>query len=205
MTTSEGFYSRLVVWLKILLPLVALGILSTVFFLARSPEVDPQLPYATSGGVPLTADDMIADPRFVGVGSDGAAISLSARSMMLAVDGQPGQLLADQISSTVESPSGRTVESNAETGRVDTESQIAEFVGAVDLVTSDGFTLSARDVRTRMNRLDIASQKRVEAKTPLGDLEAGGFLITADEDGDYVLVFNSGVKLVYAPKKSGDQ
>ncbi|NNK66268.1 MAG: hypothetical protein HKO95_05985 [Rhodobacteraceae bacterium] len=203
MSTSQGFYSRFVGWLKILLPLVALGILSTVFFLARAPEVDPVLPYATPSGAPITASDMIADPSFVGVTRDGAAVNLRARSVQPTAEDVPGRLLADRLTSRVETRDGRSIDSRADSGRIDTEAQTADLDGRVDVATSDGFTLVARDVKTRLDRVEIASTEPVSAQTPMGTLEAGGFSVTSDEGDGYVLVFNGGVKLIYAPQTDG--
>ncbi len=46
MATYDNTYSRVVAWLKILLPLLALAILSTLFLVARTIDPAQNIPYA---------------------------------------------------------------------------------------------------------------------------------------------------------------
>ena len=70
--------SRLIAWLRVLLPLAALAILSTLFLLGRTPDPDDALPYAE-----VDAEDMVRDPRmtrpeFAGVSKSGAEVTVTA-------------------------------------------------------------------------------------------------------------------------------
>ncbi|MEO0692200.1 MAG: hypothetical protein AAFY90_04910 [Pseudomonadota bacterium] len=204
MTVSDGFYSRFVFWLKVLLPLIALGILSTLFFLARAPDADREIPYATSpGGVPITPNDLIADPSFVGVSPDGAALSFRA-STVTPRDAALSALVARDLRSRIETVDGRSVDTVSEAGVIDLEAQLAEFEGVVELRTSDGFAIGARDITARLDRVDIKTDNPIQAVTPLGSLNAGSMQVTAGEEGRYVLVFNGGVELIYAPHQDKD-
>ncbi|MEL6642813.1 MAG: hypothetical protein AAFQ79_02675 [Pseudomonadota bacterium] len=204
MTVSDGLYSRFVFWLKVLLPIIALGILSTLFVLARAPDADRAIPYATSpGGVPITPNDLIADPSFVGVSPDGAALSFRARTVTPR-DDSLSALVADDLRSRIETVDGRSVETTSEAGIIDLDAQMAEFSGAVELRTSEGFQMSARDITARLDRVEIRTDFPVTAITPLGSLDAGAMQVTAGPEGHYVLVFNGGVKLVYAPHETKD-
>lgn len=204
MTVSDGLYSRFVFWLKVLLPIIALGILSTLFILARAPDPDREIPYATSpGGVPITPNDLIADPSFVGVSPDGAALSFRA-STVTPRDNALSALVANDLRSRIETVDGRSVETTSEAGIIDLEAQLAEFTGMVELETSDGFQMRASDITARLDRVDIRTADPVEATTPLGTLRAGGMQVTAGDKGRYVLVFNGGVELIYAPHDDKD-
>ena len=70
--------SRLIAWLRVLLPLAALAILSTLFLLGRTPDPDDALPYAE-----VDAEDMVRDPRmtrpeFAGVSKSESEVTVTA-------------------------------------------------------------------------------------------------------------------------------
>ena len=82
MVVADNTYSRLVAWLKILFPLIALAILSTLFLVARTVDPAQDLPYADVDVAELAREQRIGQPNYSGVTADGAAISLSARSAL---------------------------------------------------------------------------------------------------------------------------
>ncbi|MEY3533380.1 MAG: hypothetical protein RI979_1404, partial [Pseudomonadota bacterium] len=79
---QDNLHSRIVMILKVTLPLVALAILSSLFLFSR--EIDPEdaIPYAD-----VEIADRLAQPRMTGAGfstvtSDGATLTLSANSVL---------------------------------------------------------------------------------------------------------------------------
>ena len=71
-------YSRLVFWLKVTLPLVALAILSTLFFVAETLDPEAAIPYASVDVERILKEQGVTKPTFGGVTEDGVAISMSA-------------------------------------------------------------------------------------------------------------------------------
>src|SRR5687768_1056659 len=67
--------SRVVAWAKVLLPLGALGLLSTVFLLAREPLGVIDIPYAELEEI--AREPRIDRPRLAGVAPDGTTVTLS--------------------------------------------------------------------------------------------------------------------------------
>lgn len=204
MSRGERFYSRLVRWLKVLLPLAALGILSTVFLLARSPDAERQIPFATVDGITVGDSDILSDPSYVGVSPNGSAIHLTAESV------QPEstslqQLNARALSGLIETQTGRRIETEAALGHLDFESRQARFDGAVEVITSDGFDVTAEDLVSHLDRVDIVTERPVRATTPFGTLDAGRMRVSEGSEAALVLVFQGGVNLLYAPKPKGDR
>ena len=197
MAISESFYSRLVTWLKILLPLTALAILSTVFFLARAPDTERQLPFATPDGTPIDATELIANPSFSGVTSDGGAIRLEANEVRPVGEGL-NSLVASELRGRIETPDGRIYTARASAGAIDLEARIATLSSPVNFDASSGLDVLAGDVSVRLDRIDIRSEQTALATTPFGRVTAGGFSVGMS-DGGYLLVFNNGVELIYAP------
>ena len=72
------FHSRLVGWLKVVLPLAALAILSTLFLLADRIDPTAAIPYAEVDVKDLVRDPRMTAPAYAGTTADGAGITLSA-------------------------------------------------------------------------------------------------------------------------------
>jgi lipopolysaccharide export system protein LptC len=65
-------YSRLVGGLKVVLPIAALGLLSTLFLLSDPPDPDRALPYAEVDVAQLARELRLTQPRLAGVLPTGA-------------------------------------------------------------------------------------------------------------------------------------
>ena len=96
MVVQDDTYSRVIAWLKILLPLVALGILSILFLVARTIDPAQNLPFADVDIAEITRDQRVSRPNFSAVTADGAAITLSA-STARPVPGSPEIITGDDI------------------------------------------------------------------------------------------------------------
>lgn len=199
---SENLYSRLVAWLKILLPLAALGILSSVVFFARDADEHRSIPFVTQEGGPDTQDERVTEPEYVGVTGDGSSITMHAVQVS-PVDGSTEILDAQTLTGTILSGDGRTVNAAAPDARIDLGGDLAEFFGEVNVTTSDGFDVVTQGLETRLDATQAESDGPVRGTAPFGTLDAGGFRYTAPARGQSLLVFNGGVKLVYEPRKSG--
>jgi len=78
MAQSFATYSRVVAWLKVIFPLSALALLSTLFLFARSIDPEQSIPFADVDVKELAREPRITAPEFSGMTADGAAITISA-------------------------------------------------------------------------------------------------------------------------------
>ena len=195
----ENFYSRFVAWLKILLPLVALAILSSVVFFARESEDQRTIPFITQEGGPDTPDERVTHPEFVGVTGDGSAITMRA-TRVRPIDGNTSLLRAEEISGTLESMEGRIIDATAPEGKIDFDNDVADLFGEVVVDTSDGYHVVTQDLRARLDITDMKSDGPVVGTAPFGTLEADRMRLFEDASEENVLVFNGHVKLVYDPR-----
>ena len=76
MAAATNFHSQLVGWLKILLPLAALMLLSTLFLFARNTGTPTEIPFAEIDAA--AAEQRIAAPRFSGLTNTGDTLAISA-------------------------------------------------------------------------------------------------------------------------------
>lgn len=196
---SGNLYSRVVAWLKIALPLAALGILSSVVFFARESEDVREIPFLTAGG-PDTPSERLTSPEYTALTGDGSEVILRATEVTRdAADRQV--LLADALTGRIESPSGRVFQASAPRGRIDLDASTALLEGIVSVDTSDGWHVLTSDLLTRLDATFAETDGGVRGDAPFGTLESGGMRYAPDAEGADILVFNGGVKLVYEPRQ----
>lgn len=192
-------YSRLVSWLKVILPLAALAILSTVFLVSRRYDPEASIPYSQVELDKLLRDQRISDPRYAGMTEDGAAIRIGAASATPDPE-EPARLQTEDLSARIETPDGGWLDIAAGQGMLDQGGALARMAGAVHIVSSTGYDMRTEALTARLDATDIESDGAVEAEGPLGRLEAGAMTLRrVGGTGDYVLDFKDGVQLVYTP------
>jgi lipopolysaccharide export system protein LptC len=74
LTRADNLHSRLVFWLKIALPLVALALLATLFLFGRPIRPEDAIPYASTDITDRAKDPRVTEPVFASMTSDGAAL-----------------------------------------------------------------------------------------------------------------------------------
>ncbi len=212
--------TRLVAWAKVLLPLGALALLSTLFLLAKAPDgtgMPGDVPFAR---IEEVAGDLaeggprIDAPRLAGLAPDGTAVILQARRL-LPLPGQPDGFRAEAPRLETRAPprgdgglaSGLTARLTAATGEVLGPTRTLRLEGGVAL---DATSPAAGPLRARMGSATadlgsgtVAALGGVEAETRLGTLRADAMrLVQGGTEGTEAgarVVFNGAVRLVYRP------
>jgi lipopolysaccharide export system protein LptC len=190
--------TRLVTWLKVLLPLVALGLLSTLFFLARTADPDLAIRYSEVDVSELSKDQQVTGPAFAGITRDGASVSVTARTVR-PQEADPRKLDASAVVGRFELRSGTIADMTAPAAVIDTEADLARFEGGVTVISSDGYRFETETLLASLAATDVRAETPVRASGPLGTLDAGAMHITQGEAGGYVAVFTEGVRLLYRP------
>jgi lipopolysaccharide export system protein LptC len=192
-------HTRVVGWLKVALPLLALAILSTLFLLSDRIDPDAALPYAEVDVEERAREPRMTAPTYAGTTSDGAALTLSADEARPAADGAPAG--AQGLRLDLATPYGAVTELRAVTAVLDETAREIVLSGGVTVTTSSGYRLETAELAARMDRSGLASRAPVTATGPVGELQAGGMELGQDNrtPGAYLLVFNQGVRLVYRP------
>ena len=202
MTTHDNNHSVLVAWLKVILPLAALGILSTLFLVSRTIDPSDAIPYADVDVNELARQPRITAPNYAGVTSDGAALTISAAEAR-PEDLQTESTTATTLHAALVTPDGGRTDITAAAASINSARQKAVFEGAVMIKTSTGYVVTADRLISALDQTMLESDGPVQATGPLGQLVAGQMTLTEDTatKGTYLLVFKNGVKLVYLPEK----
>ena len=198
MSSRDNFHSQLVGWSKILLPLFALGLLSTLFLFSRDTGQQPDIPFAEIEAI--ARDQRISAPRFSGVTEDGAIIAISAHSAKPDLS-QPDTVSIDRIVMRMDNPDGSHIDVTATSGQVDGRAEVAHFRGLARLVTSTGYEMETNGLMAKLDTGVVTSNGLLEIRAPFGELTAGQvtFQVSADDTGQQML-FTEGVRLIYRPQ-----
>lgn len=198
-TMTSDRYSRLISWLKVLFPLAALGLLSTLFLLSRAVDPETQIPFADKEIQDRLRDQQVTGPFFSGTTADGDQISFSAEKLTTA-NGETGANQAQDVRAVLALIGGTEITVTAGQARFDIASDRAELAGNVEVSTSTGFVLRSDLFTSQMSSLNLTSPGEVRGNGPMGQLTAGAMTLSKPTNGTGAqLVFTKGVKLVYTP------
>lgn len=194
-------YSRMVALLKVVLPLAALALLSTVFLISRGSEQEAAIPFAQKEIEDRMRGQQVTGPFYAGSTASGDDILVSAETARFGAD--QGTATALQMSATMRLSRGGTITLNSQTGTLNPDTEMAQFSGGVVLETDDGLRVETDDLDTHLNAIAAQAPGTIRATGPIGRLTAGSMTIKEDSQEDAVqILFNNGVKLVYEPQNS---
>ena len=195
---ADDAYSRLVAWLKILLPIAALAILSTLFLLSHSIDPMQAVPYADVDIEDLMREPRITAPNYAGVTGDGTAIQISAETAR-PDPAHPARVAASVLKAEIETPDGVATRISADHGGIDGDAGQVTLQGSVLMTNSLGYRITAASLSLGLDQTSLRADAGIAADSPFGRITAGQMVLNRSDDGTYVLVFNGGVKLLYDP------
>jgi lipopolysaccharide export system protein LptC len=194
-------YSQLVGWLKVLLPLMALALLSTLFLLSRVVDPEGVIPFADKEIQDRLRDQQVTGPIYYAVTADGDEISFAAEKLTTP-QGKTGGNEVQDVEVVMDLASGSNIVLNAQMAHISIETDNADLRSDVVIKTSNGYRIESDRLITQMSTLNVNSPGPVAADGPIGTLNAGAMLLNAGKGGEAAqLVFTNGVKLVYIPQQ----
>lgn len=193
-------HTRVVGWLKVALPLMALLILATLFLVADQIDPEAALPYAEVDVAERAQEPRMTAPTYAGMTSDGASLTLTADEARPETRDSPAE--AQGVHLELATPDGGMTDLRAATAVMDQTARQLLLSGGVTITTGTGYRLETAEVAAKLDRSGLESRVEVTATGPAGDIRADGMTLRQDKltPGAYVLVFKGGVRLVYRPK-----
>ena len=164
-------YSRMIALLKVLLPLMALALLSTLFLLSRNIDPMASIPFAEAEVNERMRDQQITGPFFSSSTEQGDQISFSAGEIGVA-DGN-SRVTANDVSAQIDLSSGARLVFFADLGEVDIANDTSILSGKVLITTSTGYKINSERLVSAMTSLKIESPNKIIAEGPLGTFSAG--------------------------------
>lgn len=189
--------SRIVHWLRVILPLAALALLSVLFLLARKPDPEAAIPYADVDPRDLAERQAVTSPRYAGVTDDGARVSID--STEAAPGDGPGQGSARTVRMTIRAKDGRAADVSAGTAALEGDAILLQ--DGARMTTADGWIVTAPEFHASRVAGTVNADQEVNVLAPFGDLTAGQMELRplGDGTGDHVLDLSGGVRLIYQP------
>lgn len=204
MTVASNTYSRIIAWMKIILPLTALALLSTLFLISRT--IDP------SRSVSITQLDLkqrardqgATEPSFAGVTSEGDEIFFAAERVRPVV-GNTDRLTAERVVAAIKLVSGVVIDITSDQAFMDHSELNARLQDNVHIKTSTGYTATTERLDARLDTFFAESPGPVDASGPFGSFSAGHMILNNNPESKRPeLIFTGGVKLIYEPAKAGE-
>ncbi|MGR3570239.1 LPS export ABC transporter periplasmic protein LptC [Brevirhabdus sp.] len=206
MARADNRYSRFVSWAKIILPLAALALLSSLVLFSRRIDPEASIPYAKVDVAELARKQAVGRPTYSTMTRDGAAISVTATSALPDLT-NPARATAQELNARIDTPDGVTIDITAREGRIDSDHAQVDLQQDVEIATSTGYVIRSQAMTTATDRTEVTSPGPITAEGPFGTLDAGSMTLTSapgagdGTQGGLLLVFQKGVKLVYGPEK----
>jgi lipopolysaccharide export system protein LptC len=192
-------YSRMISWLKILLPLAALVLLSTLFLFARPSNQVATLPFAQIEIEEKLRSQGITEPYFAGQTTGGDLIALRAAS----ATPNPEALHlvnSEDVDLEIIFEDGSMAFFNSKSAVVNTNGQTADLLGDVNISSTSGFDLRTQALTVDLLEGRVQSDVIVHGSGPFGTFQAGNMLYSGDSDAQNAQFrFDNGVKLIYMP------
>ena len=196
--TFDDGYSALVAWLKTLLPIVALGLLSTIFLFSGRVDVTQSLPYTEHNIAEIVREQRITRPYFTGIASNGTEIALSAAYASPQIENAHILEITD-LSVVLRSTSDRMVQVTAGRGALDSATQTAQISTNVHIAALPDFWVTTQALDMNLNQGVVFAKGGFQGVTSLGAITAGEMHLQMTAD-DQQIVFLNDVRLVYSPK-----
>lgn len=195
---TNNLHSRVVGILKLVLPLLALVLLSTLFLFSHRISPEDAIPYAEIDVVDRLRDPKMTDAGFASVTEDGAALTISAAEAKPTTEGGQMRLVQGKL----DTPDGQQIELVAGTAKLITAQKQIELLEGAEFRSTSGFFLTSEGLGIATDRTLIESRGKVQAQGPIGQLTADNMVLSqGSQDGPYLLVFNGQVRLLYQPDR----
>ena len=194
--------TRIVQWLRILLPLAALGLFSTIFLFSGRPPQESSLPYAEGTIEDLAARPSVIAPTYAGVARNGTEIEMTAES---ATPGRGSQTTssAAQVAVKLTDPEGLISHLTAGAGAMTDD--LIELSRGVRMTTSTGWVLTSEAFEAQIDSGLLRSRQPIVAEAPFGTVTADEMELyrapdsPADGAQDHVLDLKGDVRMIYQP------
>ncbi|WP_071674282.1 LPS export ABC transporter periplasmic protein LptC [Nioella nitratireducens] len=195
---ATNTYSRVVAWVKVILPLLALALLSTLFLLSRTPDPNRAIPFAEVDVEELAREQRLGNPRIAGTLADGREVIFTA-DRAAPVVGNSDLIEAQQIEARLDLSPDSLLMVVAGNALFDLPGERADLGDDVHLTTSDGMHLRTDRLQFDLGASQVSSPGDVHVTGPGLDLTAGT-MQASTVDGDNVVLFNNGVRVLYDPQ-----
>lgn len=202
MASGTTGYTRFVRAMRVLLPLGALAILSTLFLIAERVDLSNPFAFEDIDLSDILLQPGVTAPVFAAKTDGGEDLRLSAGEVLSFPD---GSISARDVDLSISSASGAFIALRAQQGRIAVGDTEIGFEGAVRLSTDTGLSVETEQMVASRNMNEFRFPQPITATGPFGDFSAASARVERQmsQDGvaSYRLLFHGGVNLLYTPQR----
>ena len=184
--------------MRVLLPVTALAILSTLFLIAERVDTGSRFAFDDIDLSDILLEPGITAPRFAVRTEAGETVRLSADEVMGATN---GPVSARNIVLLIQDKTGSELALRADSAQITLGSDEIAFSGQVVLTTSHGLRVTTDRLIAARDLSLFAFPEPVTADAPFGAFSANHVTVerqmSQDGEASYRLLFQDGVKLLY--------
>ena len=196
---KDDKYSTLVAIFKVLLPSLALIILSTLFLLPDNRTKIQALNTIDKSTLDIVKKAGVNKPSFRGTLASGSNLELYATEI-IPKNNDKKIIEINEISARLELNKNNWATASAKKGVVNISEQTAEMIGKVSVKSSNGVLIETSDLKVFYAKSLVKTEGEVFMKGPFGTITAGSaefYDMNQNSGTGYVLLFNKGVKMQY--------
>lgn len=183
--------------MKIILPIAALGLLSTLFLISQSVDPTKSIPMVELDLEQRAQDQGATNAAFSGVTRGGDEIMLTAVSARPSQD-NPVLIEATDVNAQLNLTSSAMIDIVSKAAHLNQSDNTASLQGDVQIKTTTGYDIRTGHLNVDFNILHAESPGPVFGVGPPGELSAGRMILTnSEETGTAHLVFTERVKVIY--------
>lgn len=197
-----GGYTRFITITKVVLPLIAIGLLGTVFLFTTDDSLEGGFSFSKAELDSLESGMQIVKPRMFGSNANGDVYNFVAAAL-LPDSLTPSLVEAQNISGEIHYQTGGTVQLSADKAEFMLEGNQIRLSGGMLVVMADGARVTGEGLLAQLDTGKLTSNGAISATSPLGDIQAGNFrveLIDVDGEEKQMLWFENGVKVSFRPE-----
>jgi len=196
---KDDKYSTLVAIFKVMLPCLALIILSTLFLLPDNRTKIQALNTIDKSTLDIVKKAGVNKPSFRGTLASGSNLELYATEI-IPKNNDKKIIEINEISARLELNKNNWATASAKKGVVNISEQTAEMIGKVSVKSSNGVLIETSDLKVFYAKSLVKTEGEVFMKGPFGTITAGSaefYDMNQNSGTGYVLLFNKGVKMQY--------
>lgn len=205
MAAGPGLHTRIVAILKLGLPLVALGLLASLFLVQPDDGIEGSGVVFSEGDIDTLGSGLqITNPTFTGTTRSDDRFRFTA-ALVVPDAAPPERARISTIKGRIDLVDGPSVHLEAREGDLDVPTQRLDLGGSVVITTSDGYRLVTDRATLDLKAGTFLSGTEVVTTGPLGRITSGSLLVAPGSATGEVrrFSFGNGVRLIYDPPDPG--
>lgn len=196
---KKDFYSNLIQFLKITLPIIAIIMLGTLFLLPDNRTKIQAYENIDQSTLEIVKKAGISKPSFRGTLASGSNLELHANEI-IPIDKKDNVIHINEIKARLELNKDFGANAYAKKGIINIEEQIANLVDGVTIRGFNDIEIETTDLKVDYNKSIAKSNNPVFMNGKFGTIKAGAAKFYDKSDSvniGYVLLFSNGVKMRY--------